>query len=398
MTIRLQVSRRGMLLVLHPVFALTGAADVITGPLLPSLARAFHLSDSQSGVLLFAVFAGMATGALLCRGNYARALTLGLLALALSCIAFPWIPRTFLYPFAFVFGVSTGLPMTAISLFAGRNYPASRAATLTLLNLTWSLGALLAPLLAAQLLAFASWRAVYLVLAGVAAFGALAVAFTIRDSTETARSTPETAGLRNLRLVALFAVFFFLQVGMESMFGAWISTHVLRETSTTLTIAAAATAIYWAGFLASRAISPLVLFRMRPSRLLQSALIAAFCAATLLIASRSPILLAASILLLGAALAPVFPVALAAFFDRARHTSDSRFVLALSGFGGSVFPWLAGWVSSHTGSLRAGLVVGPVTLLAMIALLPLLNVRSQATAGTASPPDGGSNTPEIAPR
>lgn len=137
---------------------------------------------------------------------------------------------------------------------------------------------------------------------------------------------------------------------------------------------------------------------MCPSRLLQFALIAAFCAATLLIASRSPILLAASILLLGAALAPVFPVALAAFFDRARHTSDSRFVLALSGFGGSVFPWLAGWVSSHTGSLRAGLVVGPVTLLAMIALLPLLNVRSQATAGTASPPDGGSNTPEIAPR
>lgn len=387
MTIRRQLSRRAMLLVLHPVFALTGAADAITGPMLPSLARAFALSDSESGILLFAVFLGMALGALLCRGNYARIQVAGLMALTLSCIVFPWISRPMLYPFSFFFGVSTGTPMTAISLFAGRNYPERRAATLTLLNFSWSLGALLAPLLAARLLAFTSWHAVYYVMAGAAALATVAASLTIRDTTEIARSTPETTGLRNLRLVGLFAAFFFLEVGMESMFGAWITTYLLRVTSITLMLAAAATAIYWAGFLISRAISPLLMLRLRPGRLLALALLAALSGATLLITARSPALMAAATLLLGAALAPVFPVALAAFFERARHSSDTRFVLAVSGFGASVFPGLVGWISAHTGSLRAGMGSGPVTLLAMIVMLPLLSVGS-GLAGSASQLDG----------
>ena len=384
MSIPLPISRRRMLFVLHPVFALTAVADAITGPMLPVLARAFHLSDSQSGVLLSCLFAGMATGALLCRGNYARILRLGLVAMILGCAIFPWIPRPLLYPFALVFGISIGSPMTAISLFAGRNYPANRAATLTMLNFTWSLGALLAPLLASRLLAVSSWQTVYVVLAGAAALAAIVVSFTISDSAETARLTPETTGLHNVSLVALFAVFFFLEVGVESTFGAWISTYVMRTTGITVTFAAAATAIYWTGFLASRGLSPLLLFRARPARVIQAALFFALAAATLLVASRSLLLLSVAILLVGAALAPVFPMTLAAFFDRARHSSDSRFVLAVSGFGASVIPWFVGLISSHSGSLRTGLLVGPVVLLIMTAMLPLLGVSQKAPAATLS--------------
>ena len=378
----LPISRRGMLLVLHPVFALTGLADAIAGPMLPMLAHSFHLSDEQSGLLLSAVFAGMTTGALLCRGNYARVLSRGFFAMMLGCAVFPWIPRPFLYPAAFFFGAGVGAPMTAISLFAGRNYPERRASTLTMLNFTWSLGALLAPLLAAHLLAFSSWRAVYLVLAGAAALAALAVHLTIRDTAEAPRLTPATSGLRNLRLVALFAVFFFLQVGMESTFAAWISTHIFRSTGATMAFAAAAAALYWIGFLASRALAPLLLLRIRAEALLQAALFTALGAAALLIVVSSPLLLAAAILLLGAALAPVFPVALAAFFDRARHSSDSRFVLALSGFGGAVFPWLVGFISSRAGSLRAGLLAAPAVLLVMTIMLPLLGVSRPVPAAS----------------
>jgi fucose permease len=48
----------------------------------------------------------------------------------------------------------------------------------------------------------------------------------------------------------------------------------------------------------------------------------------------------------------------------------------LRGIGGVVFPWLVGAISQHTGSLRMGLVAGPVTLVAMIALRPALGERS----------------------
>ena len=389
MSSRPTISHHSMLFVLHPVFALTGVADVITGPMLPSLAPAFHLSDSQSGLFLFSTFAGMSTGALLCRSDYARALMVGLFALTVSCLCFPFIPRPILYPFAFCFGVSIGLPMTATSLFVGRNYPARRASTLTLLNLAWSVGAMLAPLLAAQVLGAASWHVVYFIMAASSGLAFIVVAFTIRDSAEAPRIAPEVSGLRNLRFVALFAIFFFLEVGMESMFGAWLSTYMLRVTQTTVTLAASATAIYWTGFLISRALSPVLLLRTPPGRLLQIALPTAVVAAVLLLASRSPWLLITAILLLGAALAPIFPVALAIFFDRGRHSSDSRYLLAFSGFGGSTLLWLVGSIASHTGSLRTGLLVGPTVLLVMTAMLFSLRVSQPGPTASAAPFDGG---------
>ena len=63
-----------------------------------------------------------------------------------------------------------------------------------------------------------------------------------------------------------------------------------------------------------------------------------------------------AMVILGAALAPIFPLLLATFFAQARHSSDSRWVLSLCGFGGSVLPWIAGWISAQTGSLRLGLM------------------------------------------
>ena len=237
---------------------------------------------------------------------------------------------------------------------------------------------MLAPLMAARLLAVSSWREVFQVLACAALLAAVVVGFSLHDQAEAARATPETAGLRNLSMVAAFALFFFLEVGMETMFGAWLSTFVLRVTRTSLALAAAAAAIYWTGFLISRGSCSLLLLRVRADRLLRLSLLVAFAASILLMAAATPILLTITILLLGIALAPIFPMALAAFFDRARHSSDSRFILALSGFGGSLFPWLAGWVSFHTGSLRSGLFVGPATLLIMTLLLPFITLGTSA--------------------
>ncbi|HEV2136010.1 MAG TPA: MFS transporter [Terracidiphilus sp.] len=387
------ISRRSMLWVLHPAMALTGVAESITGPLLPALARAFHLSDTHSGFLVFCAFAGMASGALLCRGDYARLLTRGFLAMMLASALFPWISRPVLFPYVFLFGVSVGVPMSAVSLFAGRNYTQHRAATLTVLNFSWSLGALLAPLLAGRLLAVATWQAVYLVLAGAAAILALAAGLLVRDTPEAARITPETTGLRNLRLVTLFAAFFFLEVGMESTFGAWLSTYMLRASGIGIAQAAAAAAIFWSGFLVSRGFSPLLLLRIRPGSLLRVALPAALAGSILLLATQSFLLTAAAILLLGASLAPIFPVALSAFFDRARHTSDSRYILAFSGFGGSLFPWLVGFISSRSGSLRTSLLVGPVVLLFMTLMLPWLRMTQPAPSLVTAPTKAAENLP-----
>src|SRR5260370_30711649 len=79
------------LTVLHPAFALTGVLHAIGGPLLPSLASTFHLSDSQSALLFLAYFSRTSLGALLCRRNHPPPLTIRFLGScsARACVAPP---------------------------------------------------------------------------------------------------------------------------------------------------------------------------------------------------------------------------------------------------------------------------------------------------------------------
>ena len=366
------------LAVLHPAFALTGICHSIGGPLLPSLAPTFHLDDSQSGFLLFAYYAGTSLGALLCGRRHARTLTFGFLALTGACLAVTVVNRGLLYPVFLLLGISVGAPMTAVTMQAGRTFGARSAAPLTLLNFSWSAGALIAPLFAARLLINHSFRAAYVILCCAALFTALACALLLEESPESAHvAPPQEARTRNLRLIALFAFVAFLEVGVENTTGSWLATYVLRTSEAGAAWAAASSSLYWFGFLASRGLSSLVLLRVDPGRVLRVAMFTAIVAAVAMLALPGTAAHVMAMTILGAALAPIFPLLLARFFVHARQSSDSRWVLSLCGFGGSVLPWFTGWVSAQSGSLRLGLMTLPAALLAMIAMLPLLASRSE---------------------
>ena len=109
-----------------------------------------------------------------------------------------------------------------------------------------------------------------------------------------------------------------------------------------------------------------------PKSLLRFAIGAAFVAAIVLVDLPGTADHAVAMVVLGAALAPIFPLLLACFFATARSSSDSRWVLAICGFGGSVLPWLTGWVSARSGSLRLGLITVPAALFLILCLLPLI--------------------------
>ena len=366
------ISTGRTLAVLHPAFALTGVLQAIGGPLLPSLAATFHLNDSQSGVLFLFYFAGTSLGAFFCRANYARATTFGLLAIVATCLGVVFASRNLLLPVFLLLGISVGIPMSGISLYVGRAFPEKCAAFLTFLNFTWSAGALIAPLLAAQILVHHGYRAAYLLLACVAAVAALMCALVVRDAPEAPRTGPDQRGVANLRLIFIFALAAFLQVGIENTATAWLSTFSLRMTGSGVALAAASTSLYWIGFLGCRGAASLLLLRADPMRVFRIAVTVALAASVLLAVAPGVALRSAAMFLLGVALAPIYPLVIAGFFARARHTSDSRWVLATAGFGGSVLPWLAGTISGHTGSLRMGMFTIPAALLLMIVVLPAL--------------------------
>jgi len=59
---------------------------------------------------------------------------------------------------------------------------------------------------------------------------------------------------------------------------------------------------------------------------------------------------------------------------------EAGFILAVSGLGAAVFPWLMGTVSTHTGSLREAMAV-PATLALLLLAVSFLSFE-QPQSGT----------------
>lgn len=373
---RVDPSNRQTLAILHPVFALTGLVHAIGGPLLPSLTSGFQLTDSRSGGLFFAYYAGTSLGALLCGRNYTRSLILGFFALAATSAAIAFTDRVYLLPLFFILGVSVGMPMSAVSMLAGDRFHGRSAAPLTFLNFSWSAGALIAPLFAARLLVEHTFRFAYVSIAFASVLAALACLTGIDHPPETRNIKAQKGHLTHVRLIAIFAFLTFLEVGIENTTGSWLATYVLRSsTAVGAAQAAASSSLYWFGFLLSRGVWSLILIRIKATRVLTTAVLSAIVASILLLAIGNVTGRSVAMIALGAALAPVFPLLLSRFFALARHSSDSRWVLAVCGFGGSVLPWITGSVSAHTGSLRLGLIVVPAALLLIAIGLPALSEK-----------------------
>ena len=367
--------------VLHAAFALTGVAHAIGGALLPALAASLGLTDSRSGILFLCYYLGTSAGAL-CVARCVRSMTIGFVIIAAASLGISNGLPSFLPVLFLLLGIGVGMPMTAINIYAGRIFAGRTAAPLTLLNFTWSAGALLAPLFASRILVANSWRTAYSLLAIAAAVIAATCAFVLQEPAEQPQTqqpsatSQEKAITARYAVIALFAFLTFLQVGIENTTATWLASYAMRIDSIGASRAAAFSSLYWGGFLASRGLSSIMLLRVAPMRVLIASIAAALLAAVFLVsnAAAAPFAMAA----LGLMLAPIFPLLLSRFFARAAHISDSRWVLAICGFGGSFLPWLTGFISSHTNSLRLGLWIVPAALLLMIAMFPLMLDRKSA--------------------
>jgi fucose permease len=301
--------------------------------------------------------------------------------MVLTCLAVAFSPRELLAPVFLLLGISVGVPMSAVTLFVGRTFPERCAPLLTFLNFSWSIGALAAPLIAAQILVHHTYRTAYIFFAVASAIASIVSALVLRDSPEPERSPrSKDSGATALYLVGIFAFTGFLQVGIENTVTAWLPTYALRMAGNGIVLAAASSSFYWVGFLTSRGFSSLLLLRTEPMRVFRYAVAIGFASAILL--EFAPSLAARNIamFLLGVALAPIYPLVLAGFFARAQQTADSRWILFTAGFGGSVVPWIAGSISTHSGSLRIGMLIIPAALLLMASLLPALRGAQKATA------------------
>lgn len=363
-------------------FLLAGLGTVMLGPLLPELSRAWRLTDQQGGVLLAAKFVGSFLGGV----SVPRRLRFGILggmtfagagfgAFALS--AGLWSGAACLL----VSGFGLGQIIASTNILAGRRYQDHTGSALASLNFFWSLGAVACGIIVAALVPRFALRGPLLIYAGLflltgvgGVFGrARATGAAASDSEET---LPATVLLR-------FCLLLFLYGGLETCMTGWLSTYTLRFSDVRLMGGQSAIVLLWSALTLGRALSSALLRVVSKAKLQRLGLgFSAVFIGLLATTSRGP-LLSLYCVLLGLSLAPFFPATFALLMERRPRARQAGFILAVSGLGAALFPWIMGAISSHSGSLRTAMVVPLLLALALLGLSLIFRpFGRKAPAGT----------------
>ncbi len=364
---------------LHYSIVLTGIGTVFLGPLLPSLTALLRLGDGGGGSLLACQFVGAflggwTTGVPLRRSmlrGYTAAIV-GYAALAWVCAAVrqPWAARVALA----VLGFGIGQLLTSTNLIASVKWASSRGRALTLLNFSWSAGALATSLLLIRLLHRFSVPQVLFSMSALLFLGCAAAVFTTNREPSIGReSVPASYTGISGGVWFYFASLLFIYGGVETCLSEWLTTFDLRYGSLLWFGSPLSQTAFWGTLTITRAIAPALMLRIAERVLLRSGLALAAAALGLLLAGILPATLCAS--LAGFSLAVWFPLVLTTMVgERARPRQVGQ-IIAVSGLGASAFQWMMGHLSERLGSLREALWLP----LAGIVVLLVLSSRKSGT-------------------
>jgi fucose permease len=353
---------------------LTGYGTVLLGPILPLLAHRWHLTDSQSGLLVLAQFCGATLGGLTVSSKLQRDLLLGLLAAAVGLFAFALAPGLTLGCAALLLaGFGIGRTIATTNIIAGARFTENRASALSRLNFTWSLGALLSPLTAAWLIQVPLPLRI-LTLASCFLAAAILLAIQLHASSMTVSSregAPETS--IPIPLFLYYATLLFLYGGLETCLSAWLTTFALRYGTTSLVLSEYTLVLLLTGLTVGRALAAWLLLRMRDSTLQRISLILAAALAAGLALAHQAAVIATFAVLLGICLAPIFPATFAIIMARRPSASQAGIILAASGLGAAALPALMGVISTRTGSLQTALSLPVAAALLLFAFTAIPN-------------------------
>lgn len=363
-------------------FLLAGLGTVLLGPILPLLMHDWSLTDQQGGLLLAAKFVGSFVGGI----SVPRRLRYGVLGgMLFASAGFGG------------FALSNGLASGAACLFAGgfglgqiiastnilvgRRYREHTGSALSSVNFFWSLGAVACGVIAAAVLPRFHLRGPLLTFAALFLVAGLGgwVHRTRRPSL-VAQVDEGTGASLSSALMLRFALLLFMYGGLETCMTGWLTTYTMRFSDLRLMGGQSAIVLLWTALTAGRAISSVALRIVSEAALQRLSLgLAGVWIAALGVTSHGPFL-SLYCILLGLSLAPFFPSTFALLMKRRPPARQAGFILAVSGLGAALFPWLMGLISTRSGSLRMAMII---PLLLTLVLLALSLTREDQNAAAA---------------
>ncbi len=368
---------------LHAVAVLNGLGTMLLGPILPLVAAHWHLTDAQSGLLLTSQFCGSFLGGVSTSYRLRRGTLEGLIAAAAGLYLFAFATGLALACCGLVVGgFGIGRAITTVNIIAGNRSATQRGAALSRINLSWSLGALLSPLLAAWL---APHFALSWLLSAFATLFLLSALWLLQQSrSQPAELNPQAAAIHRPAAAfpkVIFLYFFillFIYGGLETCLSAWLTTFALRYGRDSLVLSEYTMVLLLSGLTAGRALAAWLLLRMRDRTLVRAALALSAMLAAALATAHETIVIAGFAVLLGITLAPVFPATFAMLLAHRPPARKAGIVLAASGLGAAALPAIMGLVSTHVGALQVALAI-PVAAAVLLLALSFLPASADAT-------------------
>jgi len=354
---------------MHAIFLLSGLGTMLLGPILPLLSHRWNLTDSHAGLLILAQFTGATIGGATASSKLIRGLMEGIVAAAIGFSLFAAAPGlAWALPALAIGGFGVGRATTMVNIIGGARFTANRGSAIARINFTWSLGALLSPLLAAWLVRvplqtrLSAFAVLFFVVGSIFVFQIVNTRPVEASGSAAAATEVPLPG----RFFAYFALLLFLYGGLETSLAGWLTTYDLRYGKTSLVLSEYTMVLLLIGLTSGRALSSWLLLKFRETTLQRAGLaLAAALAAALALAHQSG-LIAALAVLLGMSLAPVFPATFALLMAHLPPARKAGLILAASGIGAAALPWLMGVVSTRTNSLQIALALPVAAAIAML--------------------------------
>jgi FHS family glucose/mannose:H+ symporter-like MFS transporter len=370
---------RGWLALLAAGFALTGIPTVIIGPILPLFISRWSLSDTQAGlfftVQFFAALCGVwISTALTSWRGYRPSLVIGYIITGAGLAMLNAPTHVLALVATAAFGVGYGLVVPPTNLSAAE---AGGAGMVSLLNFAWGIGAVgCSPLI---LLALRNhFLSAFLYIVAFCA-SVLAVCFFFVSFPHEGPATPaaeSTSPDREPALaitIAISALFFFY-VGTETSIGGWAAEDTKRLVGHATSLTTTAPLFFYAGLMLGRGIVPLILKRIGELRVVLTAIGLVILGVGLILAAHSPRTAIEGFAISGLGCSSIYPIYIA-WFSRWYGAAARRLggvVFSMASLGAAAMPWLVGFVSTQTRSLRVGLLVPLVECIVMLGLLAML--------------------------
>lgn len=365
----------------YAAFIGIGIMSASLGPTLSSLADQTQTTLSGISILFAARPIGYLLGSILAGRLYDRLSGHPIMALAilLSTLSMMITPMSPLLWILIVAMLAMGLAESAIDVGGNTlivwTYGEAVGPFMNGLHFMFGVGAFLAPLIVAQAMAWggglsgAYWTLAALILP--AAFWLWRAPSPVARISAKAAQSERT----NVTLVALIALFFFLYVGAESSFGAWVFTYAKRLGLADATAAAYLTSAFWGALTAGRLLSIPLAARWRPRKILTVNLIGCLISVGLaLLWPNSAAVIWACVLGAGLSMASTFPTLLTLAGRRMTITGQiTSFFFVGASLGGMAVPWLIGQLFERIGP-RVTMATVFAALLAQVVVFVVLMV------------------------